>query len=138
MTTKQSFKIAADVIYKPNKQHRDKNPNKSQWTISILEEVKVFENTYPNNWIDQSVGWGLHFVNNGVQYLGNASNQNRRLFIAKFMDGNCNGKWHGYPADYQTNIQDIPNEFGLKEWVDKRYLSNAKIAKITQGKPCSL
>jgi hypothetical protein len=84
------------------------------------------------------VGWGLHLPNATVEYLGVDCSGTYSLFIAKFVDGNRKGHWHGYPGDPQRHAADIPNPDVLRSWLDDKILSAAKIRKIARGQPCSL
>lgn len=125
-------------MYRPNQEHRNNNPNKSQWRIPIDAEVETFDYTYQQNWIDKNEGWGLHIVNKNPKNLGVSKDLSRRLFIAKFVSANMTGVWHGYPADYRCNTQDIPNRNVLRNWGDRLLFSRAKIRKILKGQPCNL
>jgi hypothetical protein len=113
-------------------------PRKSKWTIGASEERDVFVNTKTQNWIQLSEGWGLHIVEGRVAYLGIAQDRARQLFVAKFVNSSQNQSWHGYPADHQRHVKDIPSEFVLRKWLDGGLLSPQKIAKLERAKPCSL
>ena len=138
-----------NVIYIHNKQHRDRTPKKSQWIISRDAEFGCFENTaalYVNNKFYEkwpATYFGLLIEGNKPQYLGvsasSSNNPRQELFIAKFVDGNSNHKWHGYPADYRTNGKaDIPPSKVLNFWHQKKYLSAAEKRKIAKGQRCKL
>ena len=92
--------------------------------------------TRANHWIENESGWGLHYSNGVLDYLGLAQDHTTQVFIAKFV-GN-QGTWHGYPADHQQNRQDIPAERIRKIWIDTNVLRRAQIRKITKGQPCRL
>ncbi|NEP56261.1 MAG: hypothetical protein F6K31_04460 [Symploca sp. SIO2G7] len=128
--------------YIPKIDHRNNNPNKSQWTITESEEIDCFNNSFSSQWIDQFyTSWGLYFDNNEVSYLGiSAKNEPEscQLFIAKFIDSNQNNEWHGYPANHSRNQQDIPPETVTQDWIEKEYLRRATIRKITRGQKCKL
>lgn len=47
------------VTYLPNPQHRDGNPNKSQWLIDIDHEIHVFKCMDYYNWGGDENGWGF-------------------------------------------------------------------------------
>lgn len=130
--------IQSDVHYIHKMDHRDGSHRKSQWTISEVDERSVFHRTYSKEWYDGTIGWGLHFTQNAILELGTGVNRIRRLFVAKFVDGNARGEWHGYPADYLANQQDAPDEVYLMAWCEKGYMSRAKMRKILQRKPCNL
>jgi hypothetical protein len=118
--------------------HRNGHPEKSQWTISEAEEINCFKLSENNKWLLQDHGWGLHFINGKADFLGIAQDRVTLVFIAKFVAKSPANAWHGYPADYRNNSKDIPAECILKEWLNKKIISTAKIRKITKGQPCSL
>ena len=127
-----------NVLYIPNPQHRDGNPNKSQWLIDIDQEVRVFKYMAYNNWGGENNGWGLFFRRNILDYLGIIHSRNTNVFIAKFVVDTSHCAWHGYPADYQFKAQDVPDRSILQDWLEKKYLSKAKIRKIMKGQPCKI
>jgi hypothetical protein len=134
------------VMYTHNEQHRNNNPHKSQWTISRDEELSCFETASTLLYIyginEGPDCWGLHKENKTVVYLGrtaiNSPNSGQELFIAKFIDGNNNDVWHGYPADHVGNQQDIPPASVLQFWLEENSLPVSKIRKITKGQKCKL
>jgi len=90
-------------------------------------------------WLLSDVGWGLHFENNNPANLGVDQDHVKPVFVAKFV--NDRNTWHGYPADYQKNNQDIPPEQIRKTWLDLKLFGNrtgAIISKLIRMKPCSL
>lgn len=119
-----------DVCY-----HRDRTPGKSQWTISLEQEYTCFTLTHDNDWILEFAGYGLHIHDGQAHYLGEDRDHSTKVFMAKFQDGNMNGKWHGWPVDHR---RDRPFESILLDWKKQGFFSPAKIIKIIRGKPCSL
>lgn len=109
---------------------------KSQWSISPNQEIVCFNLAHSKGWTEADKGWGLHYSNDVLDYLGLAQDHRTRVFIAKFV-GN-QGNWHGYPADHQKNQQDIPTERIRRIWMNDNVLKPAKIRKITKGQPCWL
>ena len=75
------------MTYSPNPQHRNRTPEKSQWSISLAQEIACFNTTYANQWIDNNNGWGLHYSEGRLDYLGLAQDYITRVFIAKFVGG---------------------------------------------------
>jgi len=130
--------VIPGVHYGCHPDHRNGNLNKSQWTISTSEEIKSFELSYSQRWIVGTQAWGLHLMNGHPTYLGMAIDRSRLLFVARFEDGNGNQRWHGYPADHQTKVNDrLPEE--LKElWIKNNILAVAKVRKLSKGVPCNL
>jgi hypothetical protein len=119
-------------------QHRRKgNPNKCVWIITFDDEVNCFVRTIQQNWRAGTTAWGVIVVNNIVQILGRNSS-NEELKIAKFVDGNDNEVWHGYPADYMLKSNDRPDTPILQAWVNNGYITKAKMSKIRLGHSCNL
>lgn len=119
-------------------QHRrNGNPNKSIWTVSFNEEVDCFIQTINENWKNGNEAWGLRVIGTILQVVG-LNNGSEELKIAKFVDGTNTNVWHGYPADYMSKSQDRPTTNILKVWVDKKYITKAKMSKIRLGQTCNL
>lgn len=138
MSTVNQVEIQTGIFYEIHPDHRNKTRNKSQWIIKIEEERSCFNKTIENSWINKNVGWGLHFENDILSYLGFAQDHITKIFIAKFVDGSNSNHWHGYPADHHRNNDDIPSQKILHLWLDAKVLSSPKIRKILRGQPCSL
>jgi hypothetical protein len=83
------------VQYSPNPQHRDNNPNKSQWIITEGEEMNCFKTAYHKGWVTGSNAWGLHYIQDELTYLGIGINRCTDLFIAKFKNDISHNTWHG-------------------------------------------
>ena len=133
-----TYTIAPGVTYCVHPHHRNGTPHKSQWSIPESQERNVFIHARDQNWLLQTVGWGLHVVNGRVEYLGTTHNGTRCLFVAKFVDASENHTWHGYPADHQRRPSDIPSVCILQRWMTSNLLRRAVIRKIVRGQPCSL
>jgi len=117
--------------------HRRKRGQKSKWTIAEKTEVQCFETACSQFWMLEAKGWGLLLNGNIVQVLGVTKN----VFpskIAKFVDSNEDGIWHGYPADYQRNPQDRPDISILKRWMEQDIISVPTMRKIRGGQKCNL
>ena len=123
--------------YCVNEQHRNGNRAKSQWRISIPEEIASFEESERNGWLLTDNGWGLYMAGGCVSVLGVAQDHITPVFIAKYV-GSADGPWHGYPADYRNKAQDIPVPDVLCKWLSEGLMTPAKIRKISRGQPCSL
>ena len=126
-----------EMIYLMNAIHRNRTPNKSQWTITPEEELRTFRICEANRWYSGNVGWGLHLNGNRPLWLGLTRDHKQPTFIAKFV-GDASGTWHGYPADHTSNIRDIPFERVLLSWLTRSLFSKAKIRKIARGQKCNL
>jgi hypothetical protein len=90
-----------------------------------------------SSWLQSSVGWGLHLVDESAAWLGKSAIHRERLFLAKFVDPTEKSDWHGYPADHCRNAQDVPSEGVLDSWIERGLLSGAKVRKIIRGQRCS-
>jgi hypothetical protein len=130
--------VKQGLFYIHKSDHRDSSPRKSQWRISELEERNSFVLMYDAPWHTNYRGWSLHIKGKAAHYLGINALKNRNLIIAKFIDGNQNNIWHGYPADYVQDHRECPSIEILTAWKEKGHFSRAKIRKIIRGQPCSL
>lgn len=129
---------ALTTTYIISSKHRSTgNPNKTVWTLDFDDEVECFTYSKTSNWIQDNCGWGIKVINSILQYIGH-NFENEALKLAKFVDGNENDIWHGYPADYLRKSQDRPPTFILKSWVDQGYITKAKMNKIRRGQSCNL
>jgi hypothetical protein len=120
--------------------HRHRNPpQKSKWTIAPNKEVAIFTHAIKNNWKENNgyISWGA--LKNGSKTLVLGKNcLGENLHISKFVDGNNNNMWHGYPADYIRNIQDRPAMKILVLWRNAGIIKKKHAAKIRNGIPCNL
>ncbi len=118
--------------------HRNGNPHKAQWTISVAEEVACFERSVANSWLEQSVGWGLHVDGGSVSYLGTTANDFgpvEQSFVAFFqLASDC----HGYPADVRRRTRERPSTRVRRAWLDGGYLRPAVVRKLSRGQRCAL
>ncbi len=130
------IEVQLGIIYIHKTDHRNINPNKSQWTITREAERECFNKAHPD-WLDQeNYSWGLHFENGKVTYLGitkSSEPSKRELFLAKFEDSSKNHKWHGYPADPFRHNQDIPPEIITGIWLKESFFKAAEIRKLSRG-----
>lgn len=118
--------------YQIHPQHRDKTPNKSQWTISRAEELSVFANAVCENVIDNGqYMWGIYIPGAEPEVLG-VTKYGDKTKLAIFDNGKHNGYWHGYPADY-IRSQELPTDDVFDLWRDKNMLTKADINKIIKG-----
>ena len=136
MTGERLVQISPGLSYLHNPRHRDGSPSKSQWTINYAEELTCFKESHAHSWLLIDTGWGLHFSNQKADHLGISCDKLRSLFIAKFIANDNPSYWHGYPADYQVNVRDIPSLEILNNWMANQIFSRAKIRKILKGQPC--
>ncbi len=137
--------IFVGIYYLHKADHRNGSPKKSQWIITKDEERSSFKRAFNSKWIVLSHSesyWGLHFdEHDQVANLGisKSSGPDRfAIFIAKFVDGNKNDKWHGYPANHVMNNQDIPPEEILLKWARAEYIRKQLIRKLLGGMKCKL
>lgn len=128
--------ISPNIKYSFVSYHRDGTKKKSQWTITKAEELICFQTAHDRAWLLPAKGWGLHFVDSEPDYLGVAQDHITRVLIAKFQENQ--GNWHGYPADYQRNNQDIPDISIQRKWIENGILPLQKIRKIGKKQLCFL
>jgi hypothetical protein len=126
------------VIYTPHEAHRNGNPVKSQWTISVPAELRCFAEARSDGWLDATFGWGLHRPAGVPDYLGVGVNRSRQLFVAKFVRAREGEAWHGYPADPQRNPQDLPQQSVRQAWLHEAILPAVLIRRMIKGQPCAL
>lgn len=134
------IKISEDrkVIYTISAQHRGHRQYKSNWSIRMYQEVYLFIDALTNEYEDTYTAWNLKVdSDNNVCVIGK-SDDGHELKIAKFIDSDKKEWWHGYPAHYVKNIQDIPPAKILLDWQKKGYITTATMKKIKGGQPCNL
>jgi hypothetical protein len=150
------FLVAPQVSYECYLKHRQEQPHRnpryphrrvaSQWSVSCIEECVSFATSAKQHWVfdltsrdgivESRHGWGLHLTPQGPAYLG-VSRSGDSVFIAKFVDGTATHRWHGYPADYLSNVNDAPAPEVLAKWADV-YLPAPKVRKLSQHLRCRL
>jgi hypothetical protein len=77
--------IVNGIFYYHHPHHRNWANNKSQWLITEPEETVCFRHALNQGWLLNQIGWGLHFQNNRIDYLGLAQDHQTNVFIAKFV-----------------------------------------------------
>lgn len=125
------------VVYTISKKHRGENKSKSNWTIPKPEEVTLFTDALKKGYEEECFAWNLLLDGEAICEVGRSS-EGLELKLAKFVDANKKDQWHGYPANYQKNNQDIPPYNVLKLWMNSKLISAATMAKIRKGQPCNL
>ena len=138
MAAIRTHRIADGVMYAHHPPHRDGTIDKSQWRITEQDERSSFQDCRTKHWFSENTGWGLHFANGSVSYLGMGRDHQTSVFVAKFVSQLNRKLWHGYPADHQRSTTDIPSEAVRRQWLEFKLLTAAKIRKLSRGQPCSL
>lgn len=128
------FQAVGDVQYARHPHHANGNPNKSQWNITLEDEIIVFQRSRSSGWTQDRFTWGIYFQANKVQYLGKATDLTP-LIYAKFVDSSRDSRWHGYPADHRNQSDKLPENVSL-QWME--LLGAPKIRKLLRGQPCKL
>ena len=125
------------VTYISNPHHRSAGHNavKSQWNISIADEMQCYLGAVENHWMANNSYWGLHLIEVRPVVLGSAPS-NDALYIAKFVSNQ--GIWHGYPVAHWLSPYDKPQMPVLESWVAGGFINRAKKARIHRGKKCAL
>ena len=128
-----------EVIYTISKKHRGRNTEKSHWIIRMPKEVALFRDALKSGYEDNAncTAWNILIDDGEVCVIGK-SVDDMELKIAKFVDSNRNEQWHGYPANYMKNNQDIPPAGVLLSWQKAGYITTATMKKIKGGQPCNL
>ena len=130
--------VAPGYAYTVHPHHRNGTAGKSQWTVTEAQELGIFANSLTQQWLLGGFAWGLYSPGGQVSYLGVSSNNQTRLFVAKFVGGVAPIVWHGYPADPQRSVRDIPEPSIFRKWIDQGVLGLPKIRKLMRGQPCDL
>lgn len=137
-------------VYSPYSKHRDGDPDKSQWADEITQdkEFALFKESLANEWVKvedfkykktkytrllspNGRGWGLHIVDGKLKELGTIKNDEAKVKVCVFEEGNAN-LWHGYPANLK-NKQDRPLDHVLKKWKEAKYINKPDMRKVKQG-----
>lgn len=127
------------MTYAPHPQHRNAAfaTQKSQWTISVADETHTFTSAVAAQWTSSNEVWGLYLVQAVPKVLGTTALPNQfSVQIAKFVGDQ--GNWHGYPVAHWLSPYDRPAYAVLEKWKIGGIINKAKLAKIYQGKRCSL
>lgn len=125
------------MAYLPHPHHRNAafSDVKSQWQISVQEEVQSYEAAVAAEWQCEGCYWGLHLIGSSTQPLGvSPAPHQHTLKIAKFVG--ANGDWHGYPVAHWLSPWDKPRQNILQAWKEAGLINAAKMAKILRGKRC--
>jgi hypothetical protein len=134
----EEHSIEGGYTYAVKPDHRDGTAVKSQWRITIAEEVASFVLTTQRTWFVEDRGWGLHVVNGKAQNLGVARDRTQQLFVARFEGELPKQYWHGYPADHVRRTDDIPTEGIARDWINREFVPAPKIRKLLKGQRCNL
>lgn len=120
-----------------NTQHRDKNPNKSQWCIAELEEINLFRLSFGNEWFDENKTscFGIISEEKKLKVLGISASNRLPLMDLHFARFVCDQQiWHGYPfGNTSSDLKKISRSI-LDDWKDQGYINNAVKNKINKGR----
>lgn len=123
-----------DITYLIISYHRDNSPKKSQWVITKVEEINCFTKSVKKDWTDDNLYFGLKNDGDSLEQLG-LNHFKEELYLAKFISSSTD--WHGYPADYVRNTQDIPPQIILDKWLKEEIIAKHEMTKIKRGMPCN-
>ena len=124
-------------FYKAVSYHRYGTAGKSQWTISVDEEIDLFAKTKRNGYVYDDKGYALWIVAEKAVVLGITEYQSETR-LARFVDGTRTDHWHGYPANYLRAKNDIPPMHLLRQWKKDGLIEKSDITRLKLQKPCSL
>ena len=128
------------MAYIPHPQHRSVAfaGQKSQWTISLLDEQNCYQASASGEWSCGDCFWGLFLAGDRPSTLGTSPHPVRDpLHIANFV-GDTQGNWHGYPVAPWLSPFDKPGESVLKIWLMGGLIKKQAFSKIHRGKKCVL
>lgn len=116
--------------------HRNGDPEKSQWFISIEEEFESFAVSRKNKWYNELRGWGIH-PSGTLMDVGRLAD-GRTVQIVRFQEMTPHGQeiqniWHGYPADIKRKTNDIPIYTILMSWMNQGIIKKHQLSKIRRG-----
>lgn len=124
---------AIEQQYQIHPQHRNRSPQKAQWTVSYEDELVVFAWAICEEGVTgEQYIWGL-LIEDGESCIIGKTKYGDATKIAIFDNGDHNDFWHGYPADY-IRSQEYPSDDILGRWRDKGYITKADIRRIIRGK----
>lgn len=131
------FKINSHTTYTCIGYHRGQpNEHKSVWDITTTQERDCFLQTLSNQWIDimngKSIGWGFIKNTRFIRIGTGTTPERRKLYYAKFIDGNNNGQWHGYPADYKK-ISDRVSPSIRERWMAEGFINKHELSRLVRG-----
>lgn len=119
--------------------HRNDSRQKSQWTISHIEEFEVFILGFKNEWTNpnQDTIWSIC---RNLSVLGCESQNNihtgskqKNLIVAKFTK-DLQHIWHGYPiSSYSQNDANIPIPV-INAWDSCGIFPKSQFQKWKKGK----
>lgn len=119
--------------------HRNNSPQKSQWTISHLEEFEVFILGFKSKWSNESQDtiWSVY---ENLKVLGcenqnnaNKGSKHKGLIVAKFTKDSQH-IWHGYPiSSHSQNDAKIPIAV-INAWDSCDAFPKSLFQKWQQGK----
>lgn len=122
--------------YTINPKHRSKPTGDiCTWIIDEKTEKQIWEQAISENWIADNKSWGIKVENSRIIQVG-TNIRKEFLIIGKFIDGNRNEDWHGYPANYVRNNHDVPPESILSTWLALEMINRAKWSRIRRQKDC--
>lgn len=128
--------LKIECLYVAVDYHRNGNPQKSQWIISVEEEFESFAIARKNEWFNGLRGWGIH-PSGSLADVGRLVN-GRNVQIARFQEMTPPGQkiqnvWHGYPADIKGKTNDIPVMEVLNNWLEAGIIQKHQLSKIRRG-----
>lgn len=123
--------------YKSVSYHRNGTAGKSQWIITVDNEIDLFAKAKRDEQIFDNNGYAIWVIDEKTGVLGYTEN-NSETRLARFVDGSRSDHWHGYPANYLKKKNDIPPMTLLKKWKEKGLIEKSDLTRMKYQKPCSL
>lgn len=127
--------VEPHCFYKAVSYHRNGTKGKSQWRITVDEEISVFVWSLATESFKEDKAWGLYLNGNTPQVIGVLEN-GEASYLGRF--AGTNNEWHGYPGDYKRTRGDIPPFAILLDWTSQNYISKSSMLRIQRQLPCSL
>ena len=104
-------------------------------------EMTIFDNSTQQGWCSQTTGWGHLAEQARIVPIGESAadfGDVHPLHIAKFVDSNVSGIWHGYPADPDRLDQDVPPPEIQAAWLALGVIKTGHVRKMQRRLKCGL
>jgi hypothetical protein len=109
-----------------NYHHGKPSKNKSVWTVSLNDEMALFDDTVSCSLInnhERKKAFNINLKGNKPCVLGETirNGSPRELLICQFEAGSGvpSSSWHGYPADYMDSKRERPSEQDIQVFISK-------------------
>jgi hypothetical protein len=120
--------------YQHNPVHRDGTPGKTQWKtdVTISDEEAIFRLGEDSGWMEGSNVFSLRIgASSAIDYLDAEDFLNFAHFSGAAV-------WHGWPANPKRSPKDMPSYEILRAWVERKFTTRARVAKLMRYQRCAI